>query len=67
MPKKSEKSMKIVKFDGENLHIFWTTWGVSMNFSGKLRLMITLKVTNDQGFTLSLEDTFLEKTQVGQI
>ena len=38
-----------------------------MNFSGKLRLMITLKVTNDQGFTLSLEDTFLEKTQVGQI
>ena len=38
-----------------------------MNFSGKLGLMITLKVTKDQGFTLSLEDTFLEKTQVGQI
>ena len=27
---KSEKSMKIVNIDGEYLHIFWTTWGISM-------------------------------------
>ena len=26
--KKSEKMMKIVNIDGENLHIFWTTWGI---------------------------------------
>ena len=30
-----------------------------MNFSGN---MITLKVTKKQGFTLSLEDLFFEKT-----
>ena len=28
--------------------------------------MIILKVTKNQGFTLSLEDTFLEKPQEGQ-
>ena len=34
-----------------------------MKFSGKMCLMIKLKVTNDQGFTLSVEDTFYEKPQ----
>ena len=29
--------------------------------------MILLKVTKKQGFTLSLEDTFFEKSQWGQI
>ena len=29
--------------------------------------MIILKVTKNQGFTLSLEDTFFEKPQWGQI
>ena len=29
--------------------------------------MIILKVTKKQGFTLSLEDTFLEKPKGGQI
>ena len=33
--KNTEKSMKRVNFDGENLHIFWTTWGTSMKFSGR--------------------------------
>ena len=32
-----------------------------MKSSGKMCLMIILKVTKNQGFTLSLEDTFLEK------
>ena len=27
--------MKIVNIDGENFHIFKTTGGISMNFSGK--------------------------------
>ena len=38
-----------------------------MKFSGKMWLMITLKVTKKQGFILSLEDTFLEKPQGVQI
>ena len=32
--------------DGENLHIFWTTWEIlMMTFSGKIWLMIILKLT----------------------
>ena len=63
--KKSGKLMKIANIDREILHNFWTTWGISMKFSGKMRLMIILKVTKSQGFTLSLEDTFFEKPQEG--
>ena len=32
-----------------------------MKCSGKMQLMIILKVTKNQGFTLSLEDTFFGK------
>ena len=53
---KSEKSMKIVNIEGENLPISWTTWGMSMKFSGKTWLMIILKVTKNKGFTPSIED-----------
>ena len=38
-----------------------------MKFVGKIRLMISLKVTKEQSFTLSLEDTFFKKPQGGQI
>ena len=38
-----------------------------MKFSGKMCLMIILKVRKNQGFTLSVEDTFFEKLQGGQI
>ena len=55
--------MKAAVIEEEGLHIFWTTWGISMKFSRKLGLMIKLKVTKNQRFTLSLEDTFLEKPQ----
>ena len=34
-----------------------------MKFSGKMCFKIVLKVTKSQGFTLSLEDTFLETPQ----
>ena len=44
--KNSEKLMKIVNIEGENLHIFRTTWGSSMKFSGKMRFIIILKVRN---------------------
>ena len=36
-----------------------------MKFSGKMYLKIILKVTENQGFTLSLEGTFFEKPQGG--
>ena len=36
-----------------------------MKFSGKMCLKIMLKATKNQGFILSLEDTFLEKPQEG--
>ena len=47
------------------LQIFWTTWGNSMKFSGKMCFKIILKVQKNQGFTLSLEDTFFQKTTGG--
>ena len=57
--------MKIANIDREVVHIFWTTWGNSMKVSGKMGLKIILKVTKNQGFTLTLEDTFSEKPQGG--
>ena len=57
--------MKISNIDRESLHVFWTTWEISIKISGKMWLVIILKVTKNQGFTLSLEDTFFEKPQVG--
>ena len=36
-----------------------------MKFSGKMYLKIILKLTKNQGFTLSLEDKFFEKPQGG--
>ena len=49
----------------ESLCIAWTTRRVSMNFSGKMWLIIIAKVCKSQGFTLSLEDKFLERLQGG--
>ena len=36
-----------------------------MKFSGKMFFKIILKVTKNQGFTLSLEDKFFRKPQGG--
>ena len=55
--------MKIANIDRELLHIFWTTWGNSMKFLGKMCFEIILKITKKQDFTLFLEDTFFEKPQ----
>ena len=60
-PKTWWKSMKVAYIGKEILHIFWMTWGISVKFSGKMWLMIILKVIKNQGFTVSLEDTFFEK------
>ena len=50
---KTWKIMKIVNVEGENFQIFWTTWGTSIKFSNTW-LMIILKVTKKQCFTLYL-------------
>ena len=65
--KKPKKSMKIADIVREILHIFWTTKGISIKFSGKMWPIITLTVTKNQGFSLSLEDTFFEKPQMGTL
>ena len=64
-PKNWGKLMKIANIDREFLHIFWTTWGNSMKFLGKMSFKIILKVTKNQCSTLSssIEDTFFKKTQ----
>ena len=56
---------KLANIVREIPHIFWMTWVISMKFSGKMWLMIILKVTKNQGFTLSLEDTLFKKPQGG--
>ena len=62
-PKNWWKSLKIANIARENLHIFWTTCGISIELSGKMWLMITLKVTKNQGFTLPLFTRWIfEKT-----
>ena len=58
----SKKLMKII--DEENLHIFRTTWGISMKFWEKN--VSYEKVTKNQGFALSLENAVLEKPQSGE-
>ena len=63
--KKSKKLMKIVHIEEENLYIFRTTWDISMKFLGKMWLTINdnIKRHEKPGFTLSIENTFLEKQQ----
>ena len=58
--KKSKNLIKIVNTDKENLHIFRK---ISVRFSGKMCLMIKLKVTKNQDFTYCLVNTLLEKLQ----
>ena len=39
--------MKLVKIDEENVHTFQTTSEISMKFSGKICLMMILKITKN--------------------
>ena len=48
--------MKIANIDGESLHIFWKTRGISMKFSVK-------DMAIKQGFSLSLEDSILKNLE----
>ena len=50
--------IKIVIFDRENIVICWTTWRISMKFSGEIWLQKNSQ--KKQAFTLSMEDAFSE-------
>ena len=58
-----KKLIKLANIDDKNLHIFWKTWAISIKSSGKMCLMIILKVTKKQCVTPSLENKVLEKPQ----
>ena len=62
--KKCKKQTQIVNIDEKNLHIFPTTWGILIKFP---RRKCLIKSERNQGYTLSLENTVLEKPQRGQI
>ena len=71
--KKSKKSMKIVNIEEEVLHIFWTTWGNFSEIFMKDVAPDNIKSYEKAGFlslfslsSLSLENTFLKKPQVGE-
>ena len=59
--------MKIVNIHEENIRIFQTTWEISIKFSEKMCSMIILKITEKQGFTLSLENTVFWKPIGGTV
>ena len=65
MAKKFKKLMKIVNIDKENVHSLRTTWGLSMKFSGKMCLMIILKVTKMPGLYPLCRKCRFEKKQSG--
>ena len=69
IPKKNRwalmKIANIDRVDRESLHIFSTTTEISMKFSNKMWLVMISKVKKIQGFTIPLEDAFLENSQMG--
>lgn len=58
-----EKLAQIAKISEEHFYIF--NIKIFITFSRKMSLLIISKVTNNQGFTLSLENTFCEKPPLG--
>ena len=64
-PENCGKLMKIANIGREFLQILWTTRGNSMKFWEKMCFKIILKVTKNQGSTISIEDTFFKKPQGG--
>ena len=41
--------MKIANIDKERIHMFWTTWAISIKLSGEMWLMLLSKVTRKLG------------------
>ena len=61
----SEKSMKVVNTEGENLHLLWTTWDASRKLSRKMRLIKILKVTKTGFHPLSKQHSFWKTARRG--
>ena len=59
--------MKTVNIEGENLHIFWTTGGISMTFSENVTYdnIKSYKKVGLHSFTYSLSEIHLWKDQRG--
>ena len=53
--------MKIGTIDRKNLHILWTTRGISMGFLRKMSYDNIISKSEKTGLKLSLEDVFFEK------
>ena len=63
--KKSEQLIKIVNIEGKSLHIFWTTWGISIKIFTKDVVYDNIKGHKKPGFhSLSLENMFGKKQGV---
>ena len=60
--KKSKKPLKIVNIEIINVHIFWTTLGISMKFSGKTWLMIRVSGFLYLSLSLSRKHSFVKTT-----
>ena len=54
--KKSKSRQKLLKFIKKIFISPWTIWWILMKFSEKMSLMTILKITETQGFNLSLEN-----------
>ena len=65
--KKSKKLIKIVNIEEERLHILRMNWGISMMSSGKMSLMIILKVAKKQGIHPFSEKYIFEKNKEGGV
>ena len=61
---KNKKTDKKVKFREEKLHIFWTTWWISIKFLGKMWLMIVEKSLKSEA---SLSLYIFENIEVGLV
>ena len=55
--------MKLVNVCEKDLHIFRTTEGISMKFSGKMGFMIILKAPKTMALTLSRKHSFRKTTR----
>ena len=62
---KNPKIDKIINIVEENLQLFGMSSGIPMKFSGKMSLMMLLRVTRNQDSTLSLKNMFSEKSKGG--
>ena len=62
--KKIKKTHAKIKIEEVKIYIFWETWWISTKFLGKMWLLMILKVTKKQTFTLSSDSVCVYGNQV---